>query len=429
MSVPAVVASTSRTCVSASGATSSTMWRLAAWSLIVVGVARLWVSVERAEYRNDFAHYYLSARVMLAGENPYTTSFEPLCRELNLEFDRRIPSGGNPPLLTIAVASVAWLPLPLAYCGWAVAQCAAFFVLLGAVRRVVGWDARDVRWLLLVGGILNTTCLQRQFHYSQVQVMVAACLAAAHVLHMRNRHGASCALAALAAAFKLYPAALLPWFLLSGLQGRRDFVRRSLAMAAVAVVVLTSTGVDAWQSFVVDGLPVIKRSVGGSLTNYSLPSLVSTLAGQLWGWPLSDDASQVVRLIGKTLAALALGGAYLIVWRRRLEPTAALGLLTAGMMAASLVCWSHYFVLMILPIAWLWVRQLEPGDARVAWPLLLAGTICLWPELDCRVPLSGGAPRMLLHFYPLAALAIVAALLVATLRGDRERPLEASSVG
>lgn len=428
MSVPAVAAATPGVRVAANGVAASAVWRLAAWSLIVIGVARLWVSVERAEYRNDFAHYYLSARVMLAGENPYTTSFEPLCRELNLEFDRRIPSGGNPPLLTLAVAAVAWLALPLAYCGWALAQCAALLALLGAVRRIVGWTARDMRWLLLVGVVLNATCLQRQFHYSQVQVMVAACLVAALLFHMRGRHAASCSLAALAAAFKLYPAALIPWFLLAGLQGWRDLVRRSIAMAAIGGIVIAATGIDAWQSFIVDGLPVIKRSVGGSLTNYSLPSLVTTMAGALWGWPLSQDASQVVRLLGKGLAALALGGAYLLVWRRRLEAPAALGLLTAGMMAASLVCWSHYFVLMILPIAWLWRRQLESDEAPVAWPLLLASTICLWPELDWRVPLGGGAPRLLLHFYPLAALAIAATLLAASGRRDLTSPSAAPSI-
>jgi hypothetical protein len=102
------------------------------------------------------------------------------------------------------------------------------------------------------------------------------------------------------------------------------------------------------------------------------------------------------------------------VWRRCLEPLPALGILTAAMLAASLVCWSHYFVLMILPITWLWRRASDVGGLQSQWPWLAAGSLCLWPELDWAIPLAGRLPRLLLHFYPLAALAVVAALLASS---------------
>jgi hypothetical protein len=385
--------------------------RVFAWALILMGVARLFGSIDHAAYRNDFAHYYLSARMMLAGENPYTTPLKPLFQELGMEYDRRIPTGSNPPLLNYVVATVAWMPLPAAFGAWLALQAAALWGLLVATRRLLSMERGDVLWLLLIGVVLNTVCVRVNFYYSQVQIMVAACLAAAVLLHLQNRRPASCAVAVFAAALKIYPAALLPWFLLADLQGWRDFRRRSLAMAGVGAAVLALTGVEAWQGFVTDGLAVVKLSVGGSLTNYSLPALIMFIVEMHWGRPLPTEMAPYAHWIGQGAAALAIGAAYFVVWRRRLEPVAALGVLTAAMLAASLVCWTHYMVLMILPVAWLWYDAMSKPPSETRWFLLVAGTLCLWPQLDM-IPIVGGMPRLLLHYYPLAAMGIVAWLLV-----------------
>jgi hypothetical protein len=402
-------------------ASASATWRVLAWALVFVGTARLLAYTGSAPYRNDFAHYYLAANIFLSGENPYTTPLEPLCRELGLEYDRRIPTGANPPLLIRAVAMVAGLPLPAAYWAWFGLEMLALLGLLIAARRLLALEAHDVRWLLLAGVFLNTTTLQRQFFYSQVQVMVAAALAAAVLLHVNKRFAAAAALAMLAAAFKIYPAVLIPWFMVAGLQDWRDFARRCLAAGLVGIAVLAATGVEAWRSFIFDGLPVIKLSIGTSLTNYSLPNLVNIISGELLGRPLAEPAAALAKWLGKFLAATALGAAYIIVWRRRLQGIPALGILTAAMMVASLVCWSHYFVLMIVPVAWLWQNATEAGELRVRWPLLALGSLCLWPELDWAIPVAGGLPRLLLHFYPLAALAVVTVLLASSRRQYEHR--------
>jgi hypothetical protein len=406
------------------GVSDATACRALAALLIVVGVARILAATQHAGYRNDFAHYYISANILLDGNNPYTTPLKPYCDNLGLEYDKRIPYGSNPPLLIALLTTTAWLPLPVAYGLWAVLQAVFSVGLLEATRRALAWSWRDVRWLLLAGVVLNATCLKRQFYYSQVQVMVAACLAAALILHLQRHRMGSCALAALAAAFKLYPAVLLPWFLLADLDGRRDFIRRGLAAAAVGAAVLAATGIDAWMTFAVDGLSVINRSVGGSLTNYSLPSFTAVMAGEIIGWPLSPNVAIVVKLLGRGLAILAIVAAYRLVWRRQLEPVAEFGIITAAMMAASLVSWTHYFVLMILPIAWLWSQTLAPN-----WPSgrrlpFVAGFLCLWPELDWVLPVTVGVERLLLHFYPLAALAVVAMLLARSTRDKHDTRLQ-----
>jgi hypothetical protein len=387
-------------------------WRGAAYALILIGAARLVGSTSGAFCRNDFAHYYLAGRTLLAGEDPYTTPLEPLCQQYGLEYDARIPFAANPPLLNRLAGTIAWQGAPAAYMLWATLEAFSLVLLLASVRRLLGADARDARWLLVAGVTLNATCLQRQFFYSQVQIVVAASLAAALVLHTQGRRASSCALAALVAAIKVFPAALVPWFLFADLRGARDLFRRGVAVAGVGGAVLAVTGIEAWRRFAVDGLPVIERSVQDSTSNYSLPSLANKVAGAAWGRPLPEGSAPVVRLCGVLLSTAALMSAYLVVWRRRLEPIRALGVLAAATIAASPVCWSHYFVLMILPVALLWRLASEPLAHTGRWKPIAAGALCLWPELDFPVPWSDSLPRIALHFYPLAALGAVAVLLI-----------------
>ncbi|QDU91335.1 hypothetical protein Pla175_47560 [Pirellulimonas nuda] len=382
------------------------LMRVGAFAAIAVGAARIADTVAGADARNDFAHYYLSARMLLEGENPYTTPLAPRCEALGFEQDPRIPYGANPPLLIRSMACIAWAPPGAAYLAWLLTQVGCLVGLALVLRRLT-FQGGDGTWQLVgLAVLVNSSAVMTHFYYSQVQLPVALAIAGAVLLRVRGRTASAMALATAAAAFKLYPAVLLPWFLLSGLRGWGDLAKRVAAAAAVGLAALAVTGPEMWLSFVQEGLPVIQLSVGGSWTNYSLPSLAKMLSGAVAGDLASPPAWSAP--LGKLLGLLAIAAAYGRVLYGGLKPAAEASLLCLAMMAASLVCWSHYFVLAALPAAVLTAgaRGRGPRAMLVAAPLAV---LLLWPELDAATPFFQPlAARVLLHFYPLAVMGLAA---------------------
>lgn len=385
---------------------------LLAAALLSIAAVRLVGTLPGAWSRNDFAHYYLSARVLLAGEDPYTASLEPFCERFGFEFDPRIVTGTNPPPLTLLLAGVAWLPPAPAYAVWAMLQLTCLAGLLGAlVRRASRGGFHAWRWVA-IGLVLNSTAVWSNLHYSQVQLLVAMLIAAAYFDKRQGRPLQAVAAVAVAAGLKIYPAALLPWFVLSGAGGGREVARRTLVAAAVGLSILVVTGPGEWRSFATNGLATVQNSVHGSTSNYSIQSAAMIVTGAVVGRPLPGAVMFEVAALSRVAAAGTLALAYLLVWRLRLPPRRAIGLLCVAMIAASPVCWSHYLTLLILPVWLLWEelggRRWTAASAAVA-VLALA---CLYSELDAPVPLGElGLARSLLHFYPLVVMLTLAGLL------------------
>ncbi|MCA9239144.1 MAG: DUF2029 domain-containing protein [Planctomycetales bacterium] len=386
------------------------MLGMAAAALVLVGVVRLADTVPGGWQRNDFAHYYLSARACLDHADPYTTSLAPYCRELGFEYDPRITAGTNPPPLMGLVSLVAWLPPSAAYAAWTVLQTACLIGLIVLLCRHTAQQGGAWNWLA-VGVVLNSTAVWSHFHYSQVQLLVALLIAAAFFAKQEGKGPPAVALVALAAGLKLYPAALLPWFVMSGAGGWPAAARRCLTAGGVGALMLLAGGLDAWHSFATHALGTIGNSVSFSTSNYSLPSGSAMLAGAVYGRPLPAEVLANAVASGQLLGALLIAAAYGAIWALRLPDRRAIGLLTAAMILASPVCWSHYLVLMILPVWLAWhelsTRGLQGGDVA----LWLLAALCLYSELDAPVPQGEmGLFRTLLHLYPAAALLLFSAM-------------------
>ena len=167
--------------------------RILAGVLIVFGLIRLLGSMAGAPYRNDFAHYYIGAQAVLAGDDPYAAPLEPLYEQLGFEYDRRIPLGNQPPLLLRMFTAVAWLPPAVGHAVWAVGQFACLAVLLWSVGQILAVGRRDRWWPVFVALAINSTSLQSNFFYSQVQLLVAATLAVALLARLRGRAVLACA--------------------------------------------------------------------------------------------------------------------------------------------------------------------------------------------------------------------------------------------
>lgn len=367
--------------------------------------------------RNDFAHYYLAARILLRGENPYMVPLEPLCKEYGFEYDERIPYGANPPLLIRAFTLLAWMPPKVAFTVWMCIEFGLLCLLLECTRRIVGWQANQVTWWLFVGFVLSSTSLQAHMHYSQVQLLVAAALAVAFAARLKGKHWIACGLVALAAGFKIYPAVLLPWFVLWDAKSDRERCYRAGFVAGVLTLILMVTGPAAWMSFVRDGLSVIQSNATvSSHTNYSLQALlVNVLQGSLSLFGV-EQAGKIAAAAARLVSPVVIATTYLLIWRRQLSNVAAFCLLIVMMILASPVAWSHYMIMMTLPAAILFRTGAMIENYHLRHLIYVVAGLSLMPDLDGSFFERGeSALAWAIHYYPLYAL-LVAAVLFARLR-------------
>lgn len=392
-------------------------WAVAAKVLVSVvamvaiasGVSRLGANARSAETRLDFSHYYVSAQYYNEGLNPYRTPLAPRFEELGFRVDHRIPYGANPPLLIRLVSPLASFPPSTAFKAWFLIESLSLLGLIWTVGRLVGVSGDWPTYLAMAAVFVNGTAVFTHFSYSQVQLLVAWSIALALLLHSRGYFRSSVALITLSAAFKLYPAVLIPWFLFSQVSGRRDCLSRLAVSSIVSIAAVALVGVEGWRSFVVDGLPVIHMSVGGSWTNYSLPSFTKMMAGSFVGDLANPPAWSGTA--GKIAGLVAVVLAYARSSVGDLKPQASASLVILAMMTASLVCWSHYFVIAALPAAVIVTQSIRFGWRSTLVASMVAALL-VTPQLDDRVPIFQPLTlRVMMHFYPLLLMGLAAGFL------------------
>ena len=71
---------------------------------------------------NDFAHLYITGKLVDQGLNPYTADLGPLYGSFGFTPTRTIPGAGAPPALAALMMPFALLSPPLAFAMWTILQ-------------------------------------------------------------------------------------------------------------------------------------------------------------------------------------------------------------------------------------------------------------------------------------------------------------------
>lgn len=387
---------------------STTLRRCAAVTVLILGAIRLIPAFSFTEFHNDFAHYYLGGSLFGSGLNPYTEPLEPHCLQMGVRYDPTIPFAAHPPLILLLFSGIAPLAPGLAYGVWLLVQIACLLGCCELTRRILKlrWDAPG--WLFCVGIFVNTISVQMLFYYSQIQLVVGLICYGALVAKLRGKPVVACGLITLAAALKLYPAVLLPWFLFSGIKRPKDVLLRGIGIGAIGSFCLILPGLQTWFDFVTLGIPALS---GNAIkwTNYSIQNLVlmSLNTPSFQNFPYA-------KLVASLGSLMIIGLCYTCIATQRLNTKTAFSLLLIAATVGGVITWSHYFVILLLPIAVLWQ---DSRHDSVTWPRRLAayasGLVLLMPQVDMLIlDSSNHLGRIFLHFYPLAASGFLAALLI-----------------
>lgn len=407
--------------------------------LCAFGIIRIALTLPARSHENDFAHYYVTSRLWVEGRDPYTTPFASEFARYGFRFDRRIPTGTNPPALVALFAPLTLLPPRAAFAVWVGAQTLCLIVTLTMIAALLRRRIHTRMLALLLGLIVSSSALYFHFYFSQVQLLLGALLLGAYVLHRSGRYAIALTLASAAALLKFFPAALLPWFVLTAPGTLRErFMRTGPALALTVLTVACTWSL--WPGFLHSGSSVVSDAVVNQTFNFSLPSLIVNIGGAESRFATSPAELATLWRFASAAAILLIAFAYvpLLSAERDLENDFCVLLLLATI--SSPTAWGHYFVLAFFPFCVFAVRILERQTALrllaigavFGLTLNLADGVSLPASMSARINASVPAAwRVAFAYFPLYGTLALAGWFRSTrsLKANQASNASAATVG
>jgi hypothetical protein len=335
------------------------------WLRVAVGALLAWrlgadLLPALPEIRNDFANYYVPARIVRAGgplERAYEMEwFQNEIRRAGI--DRLGGFASFPPASALLLRPFAgWTP-PSAKLAWAALLGAAYLAAYATLRPVAGMRGDWLALVFLLAGASLTNALLFGQPYTVLLLLLALSLRAL----LAGRPFLAGALLAPVFVLKLYGAAFLLHFLWTRRwRAAAGFAVGAAVLGAASVAIL---GPAVHVQYVREQLPSLVR--GDYVDSYSPAwQTLGSVARRLFqGEPELNphpvlEAPALGRALGRGLGVLVL------LLSALTRPSGPRGLprawaaLTAGSLAASPVLASYHFVLLVLPVA------LLVGDAEL----------------------------------------------------------------
>jgi hypothetical protein len=316
-------------------------------------------------YIRDFYQEWASARNLLNGQPVYQKHEESLRRYLGF---RRNPAdpffieyNAHPPTSVLLGVPLAGLDYPEAFLVWDLISLGLFGVSVWLVVRQL--HLRITLWNLAVAVPVLLLCnpFVQNFNQGQLNIVLLLLLTGAWSLDRSGRPGWAGVLVGAATAIKLFPGFLLLYF---AARGRwRAVLTGVLSLAALTGLTLGIVGLETYQEYWHVVLPHVARCRDWWL-NASVPGFWSKLfeAPSEHSVPLVD--SPALFLAASALCCVPLCLVLLAAIRRartRDEHDLVFSLALVTMLLVAPITWDHYLVLLLVPLALLWVRWRRLG--------------------------------------------------------------------
>lgn len=344
----------------------------------------------------DFVQEWLSARNYWNGEPAYLPQRQAFLRETGIDaprFDTELHWNAHPPA-AVAVA----LPFGLfsdyrtAHLVW---NLVTFPLFLAGVVLVLRELAVPWHWWSVFPAtalVVASQPLGCQLFQGQLNTLLFLLFA---VMWVADRRG--CAVWAgtalgLATALKLYPGFLGVYFLLTGRW--RVLVAAAVAFLAANAAALAVLGLDDFRTYVQKVVPSLMnyqtswRNV--SLTGFWLRLFDPQAHEKVLPLVSNPVVGKAALLASRLLVVAAVGWA---AWRARTPERRdrAFAVAVVGMVLVTPVAWTHYFILLAIPVGLLWMRLPAGPERWLMWAIFAT----LWLPEYAFAWLAVGKPQAL----------------------------------
>jgi hypothetical protein len=360
-------------------------------------------------YVNDFFRNWAAARCAVEGYPIYEHQDAIIPRYLGIPRNPADPHHveyfTHPPASVLLALPLSALDYPDATLVWNLLSVAALLASLAMTLHAL--SVRVSIWALCPVIALSLICipLRRHFNLGQSNLVVLFLITAAWVAGRSGRATWSGACLGLATAVKLYPGFLILFALLRG-QWKTAAVAIAV-FAGINAIAVALFGVETYTSYYVNIKPHLEECqrlwFNISLTGF-------------WNKLFDPDPKALVPLYQSALAArvataatsIGLVLALAVVTRRARSIAAgdrAHALAVTIMLLITPTVWDHYLVVLVMPLAFLWVHLPSQTGARVLFILLL---VDLWidPTTWWRLILGSNVPEQIGTVYSLTILSL-----------------------
>jgi hypothetical protein len=341
--------------------------------LLLLAAIQIAAELPRHFDQPDFSHYYAWGRALLEGASPYAGNLAPFYERNGFLFDLHTPYSTATPLFVWVFAAIAWMPPRLAFAACAAVQIASLAIILLLTRSLLAGRLSPRGWRFVCAGAVCTPAVYWHLCAGHLELLLAAMTLMAYRWHLAGKPLAACLTVTAAGLMKLFPLALLPWFLWRSATDWRGRARHLAWVVGFAAVVIGATGLTRWLEYSDAGVGVLREWMIRQKTfSYSVPSLIVTLNYLLHDMRPSAEALVVGWQVAQCAGLAVLGAAYLACWRW-VDDELGFCLLIVAMMAASTLAWAYYFVFLIFPVTVAAMRT----TARFTTRRLMAFTLIL----------------------------------------------------
>lgn len=334
---------------------------------LLVGIAILVNCISIFSYpslrhqQQDFAHYYASSKLWLEGQTVYGTHLATQYEQLGwTEFDEPIFFATNPPSLLMLFAPFASLDPSIAHTVWMLIQLLALAGAVWLVWRCLKDGISLDGFLFVIAIFLLLPFVKIHLYYSQVQLLVLAMVLFAHRLIIVTGAGkansgfcgtVACVAVAIAGLIKIYPLALLPWFVWRSGHKMAGRIGAFLASSATLAIGVWLTDFQLWANFIESGLPFVATWVKAANNCFTIGSATHQIGALSTG---HVDSDFFVRA-GSFFGAFLFAAFYFRLVFRTAEPNRSLlntelALLILLMLFCGGTCWWHYLVFLLFPM-------------------------------------------------------------------------------
>jgi hypothetical protein len=353
---------------------------------------------------HDFAQDYIAAEDVLAGRNPFLPQNERVGQLFNIPAPSEGPAYSfHPPTTIPFFLPIAILPYPLAFVVWDLVQLGCLWLIVELTVRALGWQPPREIVPMVALGLIAVWPIRESFVEGQLNIPVAAGIAACWYLLRVRRPGIAGVTLALAVALKPLAGLFVLWALWRR-EWRLLFAAGS-TLAVFTIVGVALSGVQGTVDYVTKAYPMHAELWPGYKDNASPQGFFTRLFGPSdWRPRPPYPTPGLSRLLTLASWAVAVG---LLFWRlgwrapdeeRLNREFAALG---ATMLLVTPIVWPHYYAVLVAPVgifavdlwqrrAWGWLGVLS----LALFLLWLPREVHDWLERQALAPRAYGTMQL-----------------------------------